>query len=218
MNKFKNIFDKLKFTDKTTKHAYHLIYDDLLEPFVGKNVNFLEIGLYKGDCLRGFKEFLINANIYGTDIQFNKLSKDIENNPNYNLSMIDSTNKSLVEENFKDDFFDIIIDDGSHFIYDQFVTFINFYKKLKEGGLYIIEDIEPNSLELLRELNLFQIVDNRRPTNRWDEIVCIFKKERADEQLTTEVEKLISQKGKEAFSTALGYEKDKREKRLESIK
>ena len=31
-------------------------------------------------------------------------------------------------------------------------------------------------------------------------------------------EKFISQKGKEAFATALGYEKDKREKRLESVK
>tara|TARA_R110002020_G_scaffold338742_6_gene554052 strand:- start:1269 stop:1994 length:726 start_codon:yes stop_codon:yes gene_type:complete len=237
MNKFKNIFDKLKLTDKTTKHSYHLVYDDLLKPFVNKGVNFLEIGLYKGECLLGFEEFLVDANIYGTDIQFNDLLSDIKNSSNYNLSMMDSTNKLLVEKNFKDNFFDIIIDDGSHFIYDQLITFINFYKKLKKCATYVIEDVEPNSLELFHELNLFEIIDNRHLPNsvfpirdkhgtvvgftgekRLDEIVCIFKKETIDEQLTAKIEKFINQKGKKAFATAAGkYEKDKRKKRLESI-
>jgi SAM-dependent methyltransferase len=37
--------------------------------------------------------------------------------------------------------FDIIIDDASHDVIHQQITFSNFFDILKSGGLYIIEDI-----------------------------------------------------------------------------
>ena len=37
--------------------------------------------------------------------------------------------------------FDFILDDGSHIMQNQYNTFINYFKFLKNGGLYIIEDI-----------------------------------------------------------------------------
>ncbi len=41
--------------------------------------------------------------------------------------------------------FDIIIDDGSHADSDQWKSLGNFFPYLKEGGIYVIEDINPGS-------------------------------------------------------------------------
>ena len=41
--------------------------------------------------------------------------------------------------------FDIIIDDGWHWDEAQRKTLVNFFPYLKEGGIYIIEDIYPGS-------------------------------------------------------------------------
>ena len=37
--------------------------------------------------------------------------------------------------------FDIIIDDGSHFVKHQLTSFNNLYKYLNENGIYVIEDL-----------------------------------------------------------------------------
>jgi cephalosporin hydroxylase len=42
--------------------------------------------------------------------------------------------------------FDIIIDDGSHIMENQFKTLRNFYPFLKSGGIYVVEDVAHNRL------------------------------------------------------------------------
>ena len=46
---------------------------------------------------------------------------------------------------------DIIIDDASHNLRDIIIAFSILFKKLKKGGIYIIEDI--NQFEVFKELN-----------------------------------------------------------------
>ena len=46
---------------------------------------------------------------------------------------------------------EIIIDDASHNLRDILITFSIFFKKLKNGGIYVIEDI--NQFEVFNELN-----------------------------------------------------------------
>ena len=36
---------------------------------------------------------------------------------------------------------DIIIDDGSHIVYDQVISFKSLFNKLNPGGIYVIEDL-----------------------------------------------------------------------------
>lgn len=36
---------------------------------------------------------------------------------------------------------DIIIDDGSHFMHHQQISFAHLFKSLKSGGIYVIEDL-----------------------------------------------------------------------------
>jgi hypothetical protein len=48
---------------------------------------------------------------------------------------------------FQHDDIDVILDDGSHKMYDQQITFAKMFKSLKSGGLFIIEDLH-TSLEV----------------------------------------------------------------------
>ena len=68
------------------------------------------------------------------------------------INVFDSVIKEKVDENYQDDFFDFIIDDGSHEIRDQIQTFCNFYPKLKENGVYVIEDIEIHYIEEFKKI------------------------------------------------------------------
>ena len=52
------------------------------------------------------------------------------------------------------EFFDIIIDDGSHKLSDILSSLGNFYKNLKPGGFYIIEEFKyPNFFPHLNDCN-----------------------------------------------------------------
>jgi len=58
----------------------------------------------------------------------------------------------------KDNFFDIIVDDGSHKLSDILFSLNSFYKNLKKGGLYIIEDFKfPNYFEHLNDVDELKI-------------------------------------------------------------
>ena len=51
-------------------------------------------------------------------------------------------------------FFDVIVDDGSHYLSDILSTLNNLFKYLKKGGYYIIEDFKyPNYYNYNRDIN-----------------------------------------------------------------
>ena len=49
-------------------------------------------------------------------------------------------------------FFDLIIDDGSHVVSHQQKTFGKFFKLLRNGGIYVIEDLGSSYFQLGVEL------------------------------------------------------------------
>ena len=55
-------------TDKAHYHNFTNIYDDNLKHLIGKNINFLEIGIEHGFSLKMWQDFFQNANIFGADI------------------------------------------------------------------------------------------------------------------------------------------------------
>ena len=59
----------------------------------------------------------------------------------------DSINKMWDE--IKEDNFDIIIDDGLHTLNAGICMFDNSFEKLRENGIYIIEDVDPYYLHEL---------------------------------------------------------------------
>jgi len=128
-------------TDKVIHHRFDKIYDKFLSGLRETKVKLFEIGC--GSDYASFnmwKEYFHNGQIFSMDINEEKVTdngtvfKGDQNNEDDLQKMI-----NLIGE------CDIIIDDGSHVPEHQINTFnFLFDKMLKNGGIYIIEDIECN--------------------------------------------------------------------------
>lgn len=101
-----------------------------------------------GASLRVWKDYFKNAQIYGADIDKNCLFQDDRIKTFY----VDQLNNESVKEMWKNiskDNFDIIIDDGLHNEDAATSLFFNSFHKLKDGGIYIIEDVHYNYINSL---------------------------------------------------------------------
>lgn len=128
------------WTLKYHQHHYTDVYSKLLDEMRDSKLSLLEIGVAQGASLRTFRDYMPKASIFGIDIY----PESVLVEPRINAIVGDSTEKESAEElcrlNGKQKF-DVILDDGSHYIEHQAKTFINMWPYLKNGGLYIIEDI-----------------------------------------------------------------------------
>lgn len=138
-------------TDKDITHNYCThFYNKAFEKYKNEKINLLEIGVLNGASLIMWHEYFKNAEkIVGVDRNgppdpnlnslFSQYLKTCSNTNAINIITGDAYNESLVYSLEND--FDIIIDDGDHSLNNQ-IKFINFYsKKLKKGGMLIIEDV-----------------------------------------------------------------------------
>ena len=127
-------------TDKAYKHKFC----DFYEQNLNKNISKLwEIGVLDGASIQMWSEYYPNAQITGFDIE-NK--NYLKLNSNVNVQLLDQGNKEQLEKltNENNDI-DIIIDDGSHQIHHQIMTFEILFDSLKSGGQYIIEDLHTST-------------------------------------------------------------------------
>jgi len=127
-------------TDKWEQYLY--IYNLEFANIVNRNkpVDLLEVGVANGGSLELWKKFLPeNSNIYGMDI--NPECKNIEYQEPIKCFIGDARKKEDLESFFPEQKFDIIIDDGSHICPDVIADFENLFPMLKNGGIYIIEDV-----------------------------------------------------------------------------
>jgi hypothetical protein len=154
-NKIEHYF--IKHLSDKFESRYHFVYNDLFEPIRYNKIKLLEIGLgtigfgpsnmvgwkeknknyLPGASLRAFKDYFPNGIIYGIDMQEDCMFEE----DRILTFLSDSRDSQKSDELFSDLTFDIIIDDGDHTSEGQIRTFNNFFKKLKNGGLYFIEDV-----------------------------------------------------------------------------
>ncbi len=121
---------------------YFFIYDRILNRFLEKNkpIRLLEIGVQNGGSLEIWKKYLPQGSeIHGVDIDEKCLNLSFSEGISFHLG--NATDKDFFEKTFGDFQFDIIIDDGSHICKDVIQTFEYLFPKLKEGGVYIVEDM-----------------------------------------------------------------------------
>lgn len=127
--------------DKSSKfHHYLDFYQEQLpdRDFSGR---LLEIGVMDGLSMKVWREYYPKAEIVGIDI------KDMSHMHNSDWQVPESV--KLIEVNGTVEKpvralgnFDIIIDDGSHFMHDQQRSFeLLYYSQLNKGGIYILEDL-----------------------------------------------------------------------------
>jgi hypothetical protein len=146
---------KEKKSDKSTFHNYTTLYNFLFSEHISKEINFFEVGLgtnntdvpsnmgpngTPGASLYAFREYFKNANVCGADVDRRILFED----QGIWTFYVDQTNPKTIEElwnSFEDTKFDIIVDDGLHDYNANITFFENSIHMLKDGGIYIIEDI-----------------------------------------------------------------------------
>jgi hypothetical protein len=196
---------------------YTGVYEFLLNPLKDEKIKLLEIGVgtvsktplegmshvpstmygwkeahqnyNPGASLRGWRDFFVNGEIYGVDIQPDCLIEE----ERIKTFIFDSRNTEKVNQHFEDDSLDIIIDDGNHDPNFQIHTIINFYKKLKNHGLYIIEDVvEPETVRnYLKDNNIEHVYhDVRMITIKKNGTINFTKNEVFDEMKKPEITEL----------------------------
>jgi cephalosporin hydroxylase len=115
-------------------------YERLLED---ANVErLLEIGVAQGHSLRTWHEVMPEALIVGVDIlepcrlqQRERIAVIIANAANP---------ASMVAVNTLHGPFDVVVDDGEHVLLQVRLAFESFYPYMPTGGLYFVEDLNPD--------------------------------------------------------------------------
>lgn len=172
-------FSNKGLTDKASGHSYDLVYPSLLEKYKDvKDFTLLEVGTWRGHSMVIWSELFPNGKIYGIDIDYSPLEID----------PLQYNNMIILPEGSQDDpnafkglpKFDFIIDDASH-QKDLTVKTFNILKPyLKNGGTYVIEDVNdwseggsyPKDF-----LDHFQRIDLRSNKGRLDDVVLVYMKE-----------------------------------------
>ena len=174
-------------TDKNTIHSYMGTYEDLFSRYDNTPVSLLEIGVLSGGSLKMWKDFFAEDSlIHGVDLYPNIFNWEDyhENVKDAILYEGNATTIQLREE------FDIIIDDGSHVFEDVLLAMKNLWWNLKDGGIYVVEDIASDGSygwlhhtwreEIQSRLGLeYELVNllHERPDKFPNNILLVFRKE-----------------------------------------
>lgn len=133
-------------TDKVNGHNYAQPYMTHFAQFENKAINLLEIGVggeadpnVGGHSLRMWKEYFPKGSIFGIDIQ----EKSKFNEERIRIFRGDQTDAQFLNQVCREiGDIDVIIDDGSHINRHVITTFEILFPKLKDGGVYVIEDTQ----------------------------------------------------------------------------
>lgn len=127
------------------RHSYGSTYGPLLRRWKYRRVKLLEIGvggermLPGGRSLLAWRAFFPSGTIIGCDI----VPKAMLAGHRRRIYQIDqSAPGDLAMLQQREAPFDIIIDDGSHLNRHQIISFRSLFPALKDGGIYVIEDVQ----------------------------------------------------------------------------
>lgn len=121
-------------TDKL--YHYTPFYDLLFRGIRGNVRAVLEIGVKDGASLRMWADYFPGAKIYGMDIKPAPLNDD-----RIFAFFGDQSKEADLQHAGELGPFDLIVDDGSHKANEQILGAVTLMPFVREGGLYIIEDV-----------------------------------------------------------------------------
>lgn len=166
-NEFSNLCEKygtdkgyVEFNKKTPygwrAHTYSVFYHTLFshckdniklvfECGIGTNNLDIESNMSMrgkpGASLRVWRDYFKNAQIIGADVDKRILFKE-ERIKTFYVNQLEINSIEIMWSKIQLENFDLIIDDGLHTMQANLTFFKNSYKKLKQGGVYIIEDVD----------------------------------------------------------------------------
>lgn len=172
-------------SDKNTGHCYiNKYYSPEFSNKKELPIKLLEIGIRQGFSHILWDKYFTNGEIWGIDNGESGFTWEILNNSRVKVFNEDAYNVKFTLT-LPENYFDYIIDDGSHHPTHQLKCIDLFLPKIKPDGKLIIEDVGNMGLakqlqekalksNLCKEAN---IVDLRNVKNRWDDILIeIIKK------------------------------------------
>jgi len=127
-------------TDKIISH-YLEKYDQILEPWLDKEITLLELGIYNGGSLMLWRDYFPLGTIAGVDINLPRGFEPTDRIHLYQGNQSDHAFLSRVANEIAPEGFDIVIDDASHIGELTKSAFWHLFDNhLKPHGLYVIED------------------------------------------------------------------------------
>lgn len=165
-------------TDKgRKKHGYLPTYERELGRLVGQGARLLELGVLKGQSLLLWRAWLGNAEVHGADInRFHpRLIRGIEG---ITYHVVDCSDREALGRMFAGQTWDVVIDDASHELDQQRVSYEVLWPQVRAGGLYVIEDVLPPTRDwFVENVSGTEVVDltcGRK--RRGDSVLLLFRK------------------------------------------
>jgi hypothetical protein len=217
-------------------HNYSRYYHQIFKEFIGKNINLFELGLgsnnvsipynmgingHPGAAHRAWKQYFINGEIFGADIDKSVLFQE-DRIKTFYCNQKDTQSIRILWDSLKQKSFDIIIDDAIHEFEFNLLFFENSIHMLKDGGFFIIEDVTENDLKkwenilpkLKKQYSSLDIKIVRLEWTHNDNNLIVFKK------FTVDSNKSLNDLGKKYNTDKITYHRFDRvyEKFLKPIK
>lgn len=146
---FDELFSFFNSDKNNGYHGYSNYYQKHLEKFKNEELNILELGTAQGASAVSFYVYFKKSKVYTCDNHIENMN--FEGEQLYSI-LLDSTDEVMKKSFFNNfniphdkEYFKIIIDDCSHRLSDMIKHLKIYFKSLKSGGYYIIEDLKfPN--------------------------------------------------------------------------
>jgi hypothetical protein len=134
-------------------HNYSPLYHFLFSSDREKKLNIFEVGIYGGASVRSWKEYFLNPGIFCGDVNSDYFVKD-EGIKNFYCDQDSrvSIEKMWNSPELSSEEFDLIIDDGKHEFDSNFNFLYESYHKLKAGGIFIVEDLTIETLNIFKNI------------------------------------------------------------------
>ena len=174
-------------TDKASCHTYDELYCELFSKYRDKAGSILEIGIQYGGSALLWHEYLplFHLTLIDTVNQIHTSILDKLSTERYEYIEIDAFKQEsidLLKQKYPEGF-DIIVDDGPHYIETQTFTLQEYSKLLKKGGTLVIEDIQKfENIEPIMssfnpdEFSSLKYYDFREIKGRGDDLLIILTK------------------------------------------
>jgi len=147
LNNFRSYKAFLESPHPSTKHStYFLAYDDIFTKYIGKEIIFVEVGVYGGGSLFMWRNFFgKQARIIGIDLnpEAKKWEKD-----GFEIFVGDQSDPDFWINFYKQiGEIDILLDDGGHTYVQQIITSEFALNNIKNGGVLVVEDTHTSYME-----------------------------------------------------------------------
>jgi hypothetical protein len=163
----KNIHECPFGTNKEMCGYISMYYNDLFDNLKDYKLKFVEIGSWLGGSLLLWEKFFTNGEIVGIDpnpdhqkliplsgvegfqVSTQTFTDYLNSTEKIKFYKENAYDVDFIEKTFEDESIDILLDDGPHTEHFQKLVTDVYFKKVKVGGMIIIEDIIQNDINSL---------------------------------------------------------------------